>query len=172
MLNQMLGFNTNSPLIESYGKVKNKKCSALLCLFCNAMALYSLQNINQAAEEFLAENADIKIFAFDAPMGAGKTTFTKALVNALGSNDAVSSPTYSLVNEYRTHNNLPIYHIDLYRLTDADEAVRAGIEDALWSGNYCIVEWPSIANEIIPKHARFFSIEVIDEYTRKIVRIN
>jgi tRNA threonylcarbamoyladenosine biosynthesis protein TsaE len=83
-------------------------------------------------------------------MGAGKTTFITALCHALGVTNAVSSPTFSIINEYRSADGERIYHMDLYRLKDETEAMNAGVEDAIYSGDLCLVEWPEKAPGIFP----------------------
>ena len=103
----------------------------------------SLQDLDRAAGEFLEEIGDNKIIALYAPMGAGKTTFTTALCKRLGVvEDAVSSPTFAIVNEYRTASGEPMYHFDFYRITKLQEAVDIGFFDYIDSGDLCIMEWP------------------------------
>ena len=106
-------------------------------------------------------------------MGAGKTTFIHALCDAKGVKDRVSSPTFSLINEYEydAGENQPkkkIYHIDLYRLRDEEEARQAGIEDCLDGGQICLVEWPEKAPDLFPPDTFHVTIEVIDEQTRSL----
>jgi tRNA threonylcarbamoyladenosine biosynthesis protein TsaE len=100
-------------------------------------------------------------------MGAGKTTFIHALCSIKGVNGAVGSPTFSIINEYR-HPGGKIFHIDLYRLRDEEEALRAGVEDTLYSGQICLVEWPERAPGIFPPETVDINIEAIDPHTRKI----
>ena len=105
------------------------------------IVIRGLDNIGQAAEQFLTETAGHTIIAFYAPMGAGKTTFTTALCHRLGvSEDAVSSPTFSIVNEYRTSGGDSIYHFDFYRITRVEEAFDIGLYDYLDSGSLCFIE--------------------------------
>ena len=104
-------------------------------------------------------------------MGAGKTTFIYTLCQILEVEDVVSSPTFSIINEYRfTDNGQPasVYHMDLYRLQDEEEAIRAGVEDCLYSGHYCFVEWPEKSPDLFPEATVYVSVEVIDAQTRKI----
>jgi len=108
-----------------------------------------LSEIESIAKTFINDHATEKLFAFEADMGAGKTTFINALCKVLKVKDETSSPTYSLVNEYHSDYGI-IYHMDLYRINDLEEAYDAGIEEYLYSGAYCFIEWPSKIDEIIP----------------------
>ena len=138
---------------------------------CRMEKLFSLNEIVQTAG-WLLENLDgKKIIAFYGDMGAGKTTFIYTLCQILEVEDVVSSPTFSIINEYRfTDNGQPasVYHMDLYRLQDEEEAIRAGVEDCLYSGHYCFVEWPEEAPDLFPEATVYVSVEVIDAQTRKI----
>lgn len=96
---------------------------------------------------------DARTFAFHGEMGAGKTTFIKAICRQLGVTDQMSSPTFSLVNEYITQNGQQIFHFDFYRLRSLDEALEAGLEDYFYSDAYCFVEWPEKAPELLPAEA-------------------
>ncbi|HEY4205457.1 MAG TPA: tRNA (adenosine(37)-N6)-threonylcarbamoyltransferase complex ATPase subunit type 1 TsaE [Puia sp.] len=128
---------------------------------------FSLQDILPAAEKFWQEWPSQKVFAFHGSMGAGKTTFIHALCSLKGVTDTVGSPTFSIINEYRYPGG-KIFHIDLYRLRDEEEALRAGVEDVLYSGQICLVEWPERAAAIFPPEAVDINIEAIDPHTRKI----
>ncbi len=112
--------------------------------------LTDLIEIQKTAVNFLQSFPNEKIFAFQGELGAGKTTFIKALCKQLGVEDSMSSPSFSLVNEYKSKNGNPIYHFDLYRLKSAQEAFDIGMEEYLYSGNYCFVEWPERAKGILP----------------------
>jgi tRNA threonylcarbamoyladenosine biosynthesis protein TsaE len=98
-------------------------------------------------------------------MGAGKTTFIHALCDQKKVSSTVGSPTFSIINEY-TYPGGSIFHIDLYRLKDAEEAIRAGVEDCLYSGNICLVEWPERAIDILPEDTISLHIRAIDPQTR------
>lgn len=114
---------------------------------------FTLDNIQQCATDFW-EQAQGHIFAFHGEMGAGKTTFISALCAAKGITDQVSSPTFSLINEYIYHEGevaKRIFHIDLYRLKDEEEAFHAGIDDCLYSGEICFVEWPEKIPSLLPE---------------------
>lgn len=114
---------------------------------------FSLDEIKKAAEFFLENIGEKKVIALHGNMGAGKTTFVHAVCDVLGVEDAVSSPTFSIINEYNAASGGTIYHIDLYRLKDEHEAVSAGVEDCLYSGNLCFVEWPEIMPNLFPDDA-------------------
>jgi tRNA threonylcarbamoyladenosine biosynthesis protein TsaE len=107
-------------------------------------------------------------WAFYAPMGAGKTTFIHALCEYLRVKDAISSPTFALINEYTSPVAGTILHMDWYRLKDEEEAIQAGMEDAILSGNYCLIEWSEKAEGILPDDVLKIQIDVIDEQTRQI----
>ncbi len=129
----------------------------------------SLQDLDRAAGEFLEEIGDNKIIALYAPMGAGKTTFTTALCKRLGVvEDAVSSPTFAIVNEYRTASGEPMYHFDFYRITKLQEAVDIGFFDYIDSGDLCIMEWPENIEDILPEETLRVSIKVLPDESRVI----
>jgi len=128
----------------------------------------TLENIEQHARYFW-KHVPGRIFAFHGGMGAGKTTFIKALCAAKGVTDHVSSPTFSLINEYSySEGGLPkhIFHIDLYRLKDEEEAVNAGIEDCLFSGNVCFVEWPQKVAPLLPESRVDIYVHPVNNNTR------
>lgn len=129
---------------------------------------FSLQNIQQAAEQVWQQLQPYNVWAFEAPMGSGKTTFIHALCDVLGVRDAVGSPTFSIINQYQSADGQMIYHLDLYRIKDEEEAIQAGVEDVLYSGDLCLVEWPGKAAGLFPDDTVYLSIEVIDANTRRI----
>lgn len=112
----------------------------------------SLDELPRAAAEFVDQMGDATVFAFHGDMGAGKTTFINALAQALGvEDDITNSPSFSLVNEYRSDTTAElIYHFDLYRLDNIEEALDMGFEDYLDSGALCLIEWPDLVNDILP----------------------
>lgn len=112
---------------------------------------FTLSGIDAAATTFWQQVAGRTIFAFHGPLGAGKTTFIKQLCLQKGVTSAVSSPTFSIINEY-VYPGGSLYHIDLYRLKDEEEAMRAGVEDCLYSGKICMVEWPERAPGLFPEN--------------------
>jgi len=120
------------------------------------------------AAKWLIENAgDKRVFVFQAPMGAGKTTFIKAICEYLKVEDSTSSPTFSIVNEYSSKQGL-IYHFDFYRLKNEQEAYDFGYEEYFYSGNYCFIEWPEKIPNLIPEDAAVVKIEVADDQSRTI----
>jgi tRNA threonylcarbamoyladenosine biosynthesis protein TsaE len=131
---------------------------------------YRLNELPQFADRFWKSVGPQRVFAFYGPMGAGKTTTIAALCAARGVREAVSSPTFSIINEYvyeeggRPHS---LYHMDLYRLRDSTEALAAGVEDCLESGAICFVEWPEKAPELLEGALRV-NLEVVDEQTRRL----
>ena len=133
--------------------------------------VFSLENIAETATVFWKAAGDGAVFAFHGNMGVGKTTFIHALCDAKGVKDIVGSPTFSIINEYEFSNgkNGKIYHIDLYRLKDEDEAIQAGVEDCLYSGNICFVEWPGRSPGIFPEDTVHVYIEVVDSDRRRLV---
>jgi tRNA threonylcarbamoyladenosine biosynthesis protein TsaE len=129
---------------------------------------FKKENIHSVAKEILQQLKQYKVWAFDAAMGSGKTTFIHALCDELGVNDAVGSPTFSIINEYQSKDGNIIYHLDLYRIKDDEEAIQAGVEDVLYSGELCLVEWPNKAADLFPDDTVYLSIEIIDTNTRRI----
>jgi len=130
--------------------------------------VYSLEEIGEGAEKFAFLMKDHKVFAFYGNLGAGKTTFIQAVCKKLGVEENVSSPSFSIINEYKTGNN-SIYHIDLYRIKDEEEAIRAGVEECLYSKSICFVEWPERALSLFPTGTQSVHFEVLSEAKRKIV---
>ncbi|MDD4821090.1 MAG: tRNA (adenosine(37)-N6)-threonylcarbamoyltransferase complex ATPase subunit type 1 TsaE [Bacteroidales bacterium] len=111
---------------------------------------YQLDNINEAARFFISHMGDDTVFAFRGSMGAGKTTLTKAICEQLGVEDPVNSPTFAIINEYRTATAELIYHFDFYRINKIDEAYDFGYEDYFYSGAICLIEWPEKIEELLP----------------------
>ncbi len=129
---------------------------------------YSLSEIHKVAQGIISKAGHTKCIAFFAPMGAGKTTLIHAICDELKVVDNVSSPTYSIINEYKTVNNDTVTHMDWYRLKDEADALHAGVEDYLRADSYCLIEWPERAEGLLPLHCIKVSIEVIDEAKRSI----
>ena len=135
------------------------------------LKITSLEEIGAVAEEFvrLAMQEDT-VFAFNGQMGAGKTTFIKALCEALGVSETVTSPTFSIVNEYRADETGElIYHFDFYRIKKLDEAYDMGCEDYFYSGAVCFIEWPELVEELLPGNTVWVDIRVNDDESRTIV---
>lgn len=129
----------------------------------------SLEAMPAAAQEFLASIEGHSLIAFRAPMGAGKTTFISALCRSLGVDaDAVSSPTFAIVNEYRTAKGESVYHFDFYRIEDEREALDIGLYEYLDSGCLCLMEWPENIADLLPEETLMVSIEVMEDGSRKL----
>lgn len=123
---------------------------------------FTLENIDKAAAEFLKELGDRKIVAFYGSMGAGKTTFIKAICDVLGVTDTVNSPTFAIVNEYLAASGSSIYHFDFYRIKKIEEAYDFGYEDYFYSGDLCLIEWPELIEELLPEDTVRVKIEEIE----------
>lgn len=121
---------------------------------------FSLPDIDIAAMKFMERTEGKKVFCFYGDMGAGKTTFIQAFCKKMRVTGKMSSPTFSIINEYAGINNEPLYHMDLYRLKDEREAIAAGVEDCIYSGNICLVEWPEIIEQILPENAVKISLSL------------
>jgi tRNA threonylcarbamoyladenosine biosynthesis protein TsaE len=132
---------------------------------CCVEITYKLSDIKDAATKFWKALDDRKVIAFHGSMGAGKTTFIHALCEVKQVKDVVGSPTFSIINEYSFAGGM-IFHIDLYRLKDEEEAIRAGVEDCLYSDHVCFVEWPEKAPTLFPPGTIHVFIEVINSDTR------
>lgn len=125
----------------------------------------SLQELPAVSRQLLEKAGSKKVFLFHAPMGAGKTTLIKALCDALGVSDHVSSPTFSIVNEYRGEKST-VYHFDFYRIKNEQEALDLGYEEYFYSGHYCFVEWPEKIPSLLPADALHLRIEILSETSR------
>lgn len=135
----------------------------------NEIIIQDLEHIDQAASEFLSAIGDQRLIAFYAPMGAGKTTFSTAICRQLGVDaDEISSPTFSIVNEYLTSDGSSVYHFDFYRLTRPSEALDIGFYDYVDSGFLCLMEWPENIEDILPEETLKVSISVLDDGRRAI----
>ena len=128
----------------------------------------SLDNIREAAKAFLAGMGTSKVVAFYGKMGAGKTTFIKAICEELGVEDVITSPTFALVNEYTAGNGAPVYHFDFYRIKRLDEVYDMGYEDYFYGGNLCLLEWPELIEDILPDDAMRVSITE-QEYGSRVI---
>ncbi|WP_316802350.1 tRNA (adenosine(37)-N6)-threonylcarbamoyltransferase complex ATPase subunit type 1 TsaE [Pedobacter nototheniae] len=127
----------------------------------------SLADLPGVAHQLLDFAGNQKIFIFEGDMGAGKTTFIKVFCEALGIKDVVSSPTYSIVNEYEGVNG-PVYHFDFYRIKDIREAYDLGYEEYFYGNGTCLIEWPERVEELLPDHFIKIEIAIIDESQRTI----
>ena len=128
---------------------------------------HSLDDLPQLVQEILGDCIDSKIFVFYGNLGAGKTTLIKTLCQQLGYKGDVTSPTFSLVNHYKTLE-IDIYHMDLYRLKDEEEVLEIGIEEYLYSGAYCFIEWPQVVIPLLDESYYKVQIETLENLSRKI----
>jgi tRNA threonylcarbamoyladenosine biosynthesis protein TsaE len=127
--------------------------------------IQSIDTIREAAREFIEKMGDHKVFAFYGKMGAGKTTFVKAICEELGFNDVITSPTFAIVNEYEAHD-ASIYHFDFYRIKKIEEVYDMGYEDYFYSGGLCFIEWPELIEDLLPEDAVKVTISVNDNDER------
>lgn len=133
------------------------------------IVIKGLEDLERAAKEFLKEIGDHTLVAFYAPMGAGKTTFTTAICKVLGvQEDAVSSPTFAIVNEYRGGQGQPIFHFDFYRIENPAEALDIGLYDYLDSGELCLMEWPENIEGLLPEETLKAHISVQPDGSRTV----
>ena len=121
----------------------------------------SPEALGQAARQFVSAMGPHRVFALYGKMGAGKTTFTKAVCQALGVTDAVNSPTFAIVNEYETASGAPVYHFDFYRIKQLGEAQDMGCDDYFYSGHLCLIEWPELIEPLLPEDA--VRVDIIEE---------
>lgn len=128
---------------------------------------FSLQQLEEVAQKIIANNPN-KVILFHGEMGVGKTTLIKQLCKSLGVTDATSSPTFSLVNEYQSTNNQLVYHFDFYRLNKETEALDMGIDDYLYSGNWCFIEWAEKIPNLIPEAHSVINITLLPDGNRSL----
>lgn len=140
------------------------------------ITINNLQEIRAAAKEFVAQIGDRRVFAFYGQMGAGKTTFIKAVCEELGVEDVITSPTFAIVNEYDADNSNgtspytgKVYHFDFYRIKKLEEVYDMGYEDYFYSGALCFIEWPELIEELLPNNAIMVNIEMLGD-GRRVVR--
>ena len=133
------------------------------------ITISSLEKINEAAQQFIENMGDGKVFAFYGKMGAGKTTFIKAICEELAVDDVITSPTFAIVNEY-TSNKLgePVYHFDFYRIKKIEEVYDMGYEDYFYSGHLCFLEWPELIEDLLPEDATKVTITEQEDGSRTI----
>lgn len=133
------------------------------------ITISSIETIRESARQFMAEMGDNTVFAFYGKMGAGKTTFIKALCAELGVEDEVNSPTFAIINEYRSTTTAElIYHFDFYRIKKLDEVYDLGYEDYFYCGAICLIEWPELIEELLPSDTVRVKIEEQPDGSRKI----
>ncbi len=131
--------------------------------------VYTLQEVEQVANNLIPFILKNKIMVITGDLGAGKTTLITSICKQLEVIDQVSSPTFSIVNEYETHSHEKIYHLDLYRLNDVEEAINIGIEDYIYSHNITFIEWPEIIENLLPMNLLRIHLENLDNSTRKLL---
>ena len=135
--------------------------------------IQSLEHIHEAAREFISAMGDNTVFALYGKMGAGKTTFIKALCQELGVEDVVTSPTFAVINEYRSDiAGELIYHFDFYRIKKLEEVYDMGYEDYFYSGALCFIEWPELVEELLPGNTIKVTIEELEDGSRKLTMEN
>lgn len=128
----------------------------------------SIKDLEKTAKNLITTFQEQRIFAFYGKMGAGKTTFIQAICKFLGSDDNVTSPTFALINEYKTNDFSSVFHFDFYRIKNLEEAFDLGYEDYLYSGDYCLIEWPEKIEPLLPEKIVEVKIEVADDESRTI----
>lgn len=133
------------------------------------LQITSLKDIDKSAQEFVRNIGNNRVLAFYGKMGAGKTTFIKALCRQLNVVDQVNSPTFAIVNDYETANQSHVYHFDFYRIKNLEEAYDFGYEDYFYSGNFCLIEWPELVEPILPENTLMVTIQVSDDNSRTVI---
>ncbi len=135
------------------------------------LTIRNLHTIRFTAKQFVThlKNNPEKVYCFYGKMGAGKTTFIKAICEEMGVQETVNSPTFSIVNEYEAKDGEIIYHFDCYRINKVQEALDLGAEEYLYSGNYCFIEWPENINAILPDNAVSVGIEEVEDGLRMVM---
>ncbi|MBP1640218.1 MAG: hydrolase [Bacteroidetes bacterium] len=128
----------------------------------------SLDTIRDTAREFINNMGERTVFAFYGTMGAGKTTFVKAVCEELGVKDVVNSPTFAIINEYEVNGKAPIFHFDFYRINKPEEAFDFGYEDYFYSGSICFIEWPEKIEALLPENCVKVTIEELADGSREI----
>lgn len=128
----------------------------------------SIDKLQEAARQFVRQMGDARVFAFYGRMGAGKTTFIKAVCRELGVEDVITSPTFALVNEYTAGDGSPVFHFDFYRVRSLEEVYDMGYEDYVYSGALCLMEWPELVEGLLPGDAVSVTIHVGADGSRAI----
>jgi len=145
-----------------YGNTTNGQQTIIRCR--------TTDDLPAIADHLIGHYLDYRIFAFYGEMGAGKTTFIKAVCKQLGVIDVVNSPTFSIVNVYESLNKGPLYHFDFYRMKKPEEIFDIGYEDYLFSGHYCFLEWPGKVEKLLPRDLIKVTIEVDKENNSRIIK--
>ncbi len=131
--------------------------------------LYDLDDIEIVAKKFILDIDEYKIIAFTGDLGAGKTTLINAVCKELQVKETITSPTYSIIQEYHFGSENIIYHMDLYRIKHVEEAIDAGVEECLQSGHLCFVEWPENARSFFTENTVWVTLKTVSEFGRKMV---
>lgn len=134
-----------------------------------SLKIKSIKTINETARQFIEQIRENTVFAFNGSMGAGKTTFIKAICEELGVDETVNSPTFSIVNEYEGNNGRIIYHFDCYRINKIEEALEIGIEEYLYSGNLCFIEWAENIASLLPDSVVNVEIKELENGERDVL---
>ena len=129
----------------------------------------SVEGLQSVAANLISQFPSNKVFALYGKMGAGKTTFIQAICSSLGSSDIVTSPTFAIINEYKTADLSSIFHFDFYRIENLEEVYDLGYEDYIYSGNYCFIEWPEMIKPLLPEKIVEVKIEVQEDESRVIL---
>ena len=132
----------------------------------NSITIFSLGELDRAAERFLELAGGHRVIAFSGELGAGKTTFIQAICRQLGIEVDVNSPTFSLVNEYFSPEGDSVFHFDLYRIESLEELYDMGYEEYFYSGSLCLIEWPEKARDLIPEDALWVQIKIGEKDVR------
>jgi tRNA threonylcarbamoyladenosine biosynthesis protein TsaE len=132
------------------------------------LTIKSLDTIHETAEEFVRGMGDNTVFAFHGKMGAGKTTFIKAICEKLGVEDTINSPTFAIINEYRSNSGELVYHFDFYRINKQEEAFDLGYEDYFYSGSLCFIEWPEKIEDLLPHDTIHVTITEQEDGSRQV----
>ena len=132
------------------------------------LTIPTLNDLATAAKEFVESTKDIRRFAFYGKMGSGKTTFITSICHELGATDVISSPSFALINEYQTNSGEIIYHFDLYRIKTIEELYDIGYEDYFYSDSMLFIEWPELAEEILPDNMCKVQVEEIENSARRV----
>ena len=131
--------------------------------------IQDIDHIREAAREFIKHIGQRRVFAFYGKMGAGKTTFVKAVCEELGVEDVITSPTFAIINEYSQPDGTPLYHFDFYHIKKLEEVYDMGYEDYFYSGSLCFIEWPELIEDVLPDDAVHVSIEEQTDGSRQVV---
>ena len=131
-----------------------------------SIKINDIEHIHEAAREFIEHIGDCRVFAFYGKMGAGKTTFVKAICEELGVEDVITSPTFAIINEYTQPDGSPLFHFDFYRIKKLEEVYDMGYEDYFYSDALCFIEWPELIEDILPDDAVRVSITEQEDGSR------